>query len=117
MKTFARITGIVLIVVGLLIIIGGFISAIVLMASRGFMMRGLPNMPYGQMMRGVSIYPGLFAGLGSFILGLIVTALGQGLYLLVMLVEGRGTIKPAVLSAPLQAAREEPANIPPSQTV
>ena len=77
MKTFSRITAIVLIVLGILVLLAGLTTAIL-----GSILSGLHLVQAAQPLRfgglGVSLAMGIF----FFIQGMFITAVGQGLYLL-----------------------------------
>ena len=85
MKTFARITAIALIAVGLLIMLGGLVAGVAGAFSGGW--HHFPGadgrMPFGHMQGGrMGMGMGLLFGAALLVQGLIVTAVGQGLYLL-----------------------------------
>jgi heme A synthase len=96
MKTFARITAIALIAIGLLIMLGGLAAGAAGAFSGGWHHFPGPDgrMPFGHM-QGGRIGMGLLFGAALLVQGLIVTAIGQGLYLLNNLGE-----KPAAVPAP-----------------
>jgi hypothetical protein len=86
MKTFVRITAITLIALGLLIVLGGVIAAFAGAIGGGGHHFPAPDgpMPFPHPMDGKDGRHGLGLLLAAalFVQGLIVTAIGQGLYLL-----------------------------------
>jgi len=108
MKTFARITAIALIAVGLLIMLGGLAAA--LAGAFGGGMHPFPapdgRMPFPHPM-GARHGLGLLFGAALLVQGLIVTAIGQGLHLLNNLGEQPAGPPPAPAApAPKKVARK-----------
>ena len=75
MKAFAKITAIILVVVGILVIVGGFVAAVSLMVSHGIALRGDLDLPMGRIQRAVPMMSGVGTGLVSFLAGLVLTAM------------------------------------------
>ena len=97
MKTLARITAVILIIYGILIMLGGLSMGIIGIVRAGS--RALGAVPFQPALRAAD--GGLFAGLGGLILvifiviqGLMIVATGEGLFLLASLSEK--TIPPSV---------------------
>ena len=90
MKTFARITAVILIIFGILVMLGGLTLGVIGIARAGS--RTLGAAPLQPVLRAVG--GGLFGGLGGLILvifiliqGLMIVATGEGLFLLANLSE------------------------------
>jgi hypothetical protein len=90
MKTLARITAVILIILGILVMLGGLTLGVVGIVRAGS--RALGAAPLQPALRAAS--GGLFGGLGGLILvifiviqGLMIAATGEGLFLLANLSE------------------------------
>ncbi len=90
MKTLARITAVILIILGILVMLGGLTLGVVGIVRAGS--RALGAAPLQPALRAAS--GGLFGGLGGLILvifiviqGLLIVATGEGLFLLANLSE------------------------------
>ena len=90
MKTLARITAVILIIFGILVMLGGLTMGIIGIVRAGS--RALGAAPLQPALRAAS--GGLFGGLGGLILvifiviqGLMIVATGEGLFLLANLSE------------------------------
>ena len=97
MKTLARITAVILIIFGILVMLGGLTMGIIGIVRAGS--RALGTVPLQPAPRAAGA--GVFGGLGRLILvifiviqGLMIVASGQGLFLLASLSEK--TIPPSV---------------------
>ena len=82
MSTFARITAFVLIVLGILNILGGLVLAALATLGATGAARALLDVTTATRPLRAGGSPGLIAVAFSFIEGLTVTAIGEGLYLL-----------------------------------
>ena len=90
MKTFARITAVILIIFGILVMLGGLTTGVIGIVRAGSRALGAtPLQPAPRATGG-----GLFGGLGGLILvifiviqGLMIVATGEGLFLLANLSE------------------------------
>ena len=90
MKTFARITAVILIIFGILVMLGGLTTGVIGIVRAGS--RALGAAPLQPALRAAG--GGLFGGLGGLILvifiviqGLMIVATGEGLFLLANLSE------------------------------
>jgi hypothetical protein len=90
MKTLARITAVILIILGILVMLGGLTLGVIGIVRAGS--RALGAVPLQPALRAAS--GGLFSGLGGLILvifiviqGLLIVATGEGLFLLANLSE------------------------------
>ncbi len=90
MKTFARITAVILIIFGILVMLSGLTMGVIGIVRAGS--RALGAAPLQPALRAAS--GGLFGGLGGLILvifiviqGLMIVATGEGLFLLANLSE------------------------------
>jgi hypothetical protein len=90
MKTFARITAVILIIFGILVMLGGLTTGVIGIVRAGS--RALGAAPLQPTLRAAG--GGLFGGLGGLILvifiviqGLMIVATGEGLFLLANLSE------------------------------
>ena len=90
MKTFARITAVILIIFGILVMLGGLTMGVIGIVRAGS--RALGAAPLQPALRAAG--GGLFGGLGGLILvifiviqGLMIVATGEGLFLLANLSE------------------------------
>jgi len=90
MKTLARITSVILIILGILVMLGGLTMGVIGIVRAGS--RALGAAPVQPALRAAS--GGLFGGLGGLILvifiviqGLMIVATGEGLFLLANLSE------------------------------
>ena len=90
MKTLARITAVILIIIGILVMLGGLTMGVIGIVRAGS--RALGAAPVQPALRAAS--GGLFGGLGGLILvifiviqGLMIVATGEGLFLLANLSE------------------------------
>jgi hypothetical protein len=90
MKTLARITAVILIIFGILVMLGGLTLGVIGIVRAGS--RALGAAPLQPALRAAS--GGLFGGLGGLILvifiviqGLLIVATGEGLFLLANLSE------------------------------
>jgi hypothetical protein len=109
MKKFIQFTAVALMVIGILIMLGGLAAGLAA-ALGGGMHRAFPapdgDFPYGPhrgMMGGV----GLLFMAALLVQGLVVTAVGQGLYLLNNLVLPAAPLqKPAPPAAPRKVAKK-----------
>jgi len=81
MKTFAKITAIALIVLGILLMLGGPVLAL----TSAFSLRQVGAVVNRLPPRSGLTNLGILIALGTFIHGLVLMASGQGLYLLVSL--------------------------------
>ncbi len=85
MKTLARITAVILIIFGIIVLLGGLTLGVIGIVRAGSRALGATPLQPGLRVTGV----GLFGGLGGLILvifiviqGLMIIATGEGLYLL-----------------------------------
>ena len=115
MKAFAKITAIILVVVGILVIVGGFVAAVSLMVSHGIALRGDLDLPMGRIQRAVPMMSGVGTGLVSFLAGLVLTAMGQILYLLVKIAERQDHHHPVTQPASANVAIKPPVDNAPNQ--
>ena len=115
MKAFAKITAIILVVVGILVIVGGFVAAVSLMVSHGIALRGDLDLPMGRIQRAVPMMSGVGTGLVSFLAGLVLTAMGQILYLLVKIAERQDHHHPVTKPVAEDAAITPPVDNAPNQ--
>ncbi len=106
MNRFARITAIALIVIGILVMLSGIISAAAGGLTTGMHRFGgaVGQMPFHRPMGG-GFGLSLLFGAAVFVQGLVVTALGQGLYLLSSLAGKTGEPTPTQ-QAPAKQARK-----------
>lgn len=93
MKTFARITAIVLIVVGLLVVISAIFAGFGAARLGGIPRLGAPRFGFAF---------GLLVGGALFFQGLTLTALGQGLYLLAEITTTAHDSKPSLVEPHLE---------------
>jgi hypothetical protein len=106
MKTFVKVTAITLIAIGLLIMLGGLVAAVAGAVGGGVRAFPAPDgrMPFPHPMAARHGLGLLFAG-ALLVQGLIITAIGQGLYLLNNLGEKLAGSPPAS-PAPKKVARK-----------
>jgi uncharacterized membrane protein len=98
MNKFIRVFAYILMVLGALIVLGGFVSGIVMLGTRGFHMLE-QSAPMLRMMGGFS---GITTGLKLMLQGLLVSGFGMLLYLLGQIAEPK---EPPAITKPEKTTR------------
>ncbi len=115
MQTFVKVTAVIILIVGVLVMLVGFGVGVAGIFRSGMgltMAGGLGRAPFRQGLAAApSVFPGLnlLAGLIIFVQGLITAALGEGLYLIANI--ARNTAQRISPASPASAASTPQATV------